>query len=186
MTEPRPSFFRRFFLAFAVFWRMLVNPDFAAAVLRLHRGEPPLAPATEAGAEVAAPVRLVEAPPDAALQLLGLLQQEGRLLDFLQEDVAGYSDAEVGAAARVVHEGCRKVLHEHVELVPVCEEQEGARVTLESGFDAAAVRLAGNVVGHPPFTGTLVHRGWRVAAVKLPKLVDGHDVRVLAPAEVEL
>lgn len=136
--------------------------------------------------EKPAPVILREAAPDAALQLLGLLQSEARFLDFVAENVAGYGDADIGAAARVVHEGCRKVLSAHFELEPVRGESEGGRLTLPAGFDAAAVRLTGNIVGAPPFTGTLVHRGWRAARVNLPKLAEGHDARILAPAEVEL
>ena len=136
--------------------------------------------------EKPAPVVLREATPDAALQLLGLLQSEARFLDFVAENVAGYGDADIGAAARVVHEGCRKVLRAHFELEPVRGEAEGSRLTLPSGFDAAAVRLTGNIVGQPPFNGTLVHRGWRAAKVNLPKLAEGHDARILAPAEVEL
>lgn len=132
------------------------------------------------------PVIVKEATPDAALQLLGLLQKEARFLDFVQENIAGYADAEIGAAARVVHEGCRKVLSQHFELEPVRKEQENTRLTLPKGFDASAVRVSGNIVGAPPFTGLLVHRGWRASRVKLPKVAEGHDISILAPAEVEL
>lgn len=177
MNEPKPSFFSRLALA----WRILIDPGLAAQVDRLRRGELPAPKAPEAR-----PAPLKEPQPDSALQMLGLLQQEGRFIDFLEEDVAAFSDTEIGAAARVVHEGCRTALHQHLSLEPIRQEQEGARVTLEQGFDASAVRLTGNVVGKPPFTGTLMHRGWRVTQVKLPKISEGHDVRVLAPAEVEL
>jgi hypothetical protein len=132
------------------------------------------------------PVIVKEATPDAALQLLGLLQKEARFLDFIQEDIAGYQDGEIGAAARVVHEGCRKVMRQHFDLEPVRKEPENSRLTLPKGFDAASVRVTGNIVGEPPFTGTLIHRGWRAAGVKLPKIADGHDTRIVAPAEVEL
>ncbi|HLF98549.1 MAG TPA: DUF2760 domain-containing protein [Methylococcaceae bacterium] len=144
--------------------------------------QPPAPPPVEKPA----PVILREATPDAALQLLGLLQSEARFLDFVSENVAGYSDADIGAAARVVHEGCRKVLRAHFELEPVRSEPEGKRLTLPAGFDAAAVRLTGNIVGSAPFNGTLVHRGWRAAKVNLPKPAEGHDARILAAAEVEL
>ena len=127
-----------------------------------------------------------ETTPDAALQLLGLLQKEARFLDFVQENVAAYSDAEIGAAARVVHEGCVKVIRQHFELAPVRSETEGSRITLPAGFDAAGVRLTGNIVGQPPFSGTLIHRGFRAVEVRLPKLTEGHDAHVLAQAEVEL
>ncbi|KAF5275150.1 hypothetical protein FQA39_LY18668 [Lamprigera yunnana] len=115
--------------------------------------------------------RIVEKPiatpgdNTAALQLLGPeCSGEARFVDFIQEDVAPYTDAEIGAAARVVHEGCRKVLREHITIAPVRSEAEGSRVTLPAGFDAAAVRLSGNVQGQPPFTGTLGHRGWQANA----------------------
>ena len=131
-------------------------------------------------------VEKLVATDSAALQLLGLMQREARFVDFIQEDVTPYTDAEIGAAARVVHEGCRKVLREHFTLSPVCSEAEGSRITLQAGFDAAAVRLTGNVVGQPPFTGTLSHRGWLVTQVKLPQLTDIQAAKVIAQAEVEL
>ena len=131
-------------------------------------------------------VVIKEYTPDAALQLLGLLQKEARFIDFAQEDVSQYSDADIGAAARVVHEGCRKVLRQHFVLDPVRTEPEGKRITLPKGFDAGSIRITGNIVGTPPFTGTLVHRGWRATEIKLPKITEGHDVKIVAPAEVEL
>jgi hypothetical protein len=132
------------------------------------------------------PVVLKEATPDAALQLLGLLQKEARFIDFIKEDIASFSDADIGVAARVVHEGCNKAINEHFTLSVVRNEQEGAKVTLLEGFDAAAVRLTGNIVGAAPFTGTLVHKGWQVTGIRLPKLTLGHNAAIVAPAEVEL
>lgn len=182
MTERRPSFFARIPLAIGAFWKTLFNGEFAQGVLQLRRCPSPQRP--EPATTTAA--LLQETGPAAALQLLGLLQRDGRFIDFIQEDVAAYSDAEIGAAARVVHDGCRKVIREHFALAPVRSEQEGARVTLEQGFDAGAVRLTGNVVGDAPFIGTLTHKGWNAVETKLPKLTIGHNVNVLAPAEVEL
>jgi hypothetical protein len=182
MTERRLSLPARIWLAIKAFWQILFNGEFAWNISRLRQGAetPPGQPAPGPGA------LLQEAGPDAALQLLGLLQQDGRFIDFIQEDIAGFSDAEIGAAARVVHEGCRKVLREHFTLEAVRTESEGTRVTLETGFDATALRLTGNVVGEPPFTGTLTHKGWVAMETKLPKLAAGHNVNILAPAEVEL
>lgn len=186
-----PGFFSRFFLAFGFFFRFLFNKEFANAVMHIDKSESVTATAEEQVIEtktrpqpVAPPLK--EALPDSALQLLGLLQQEGRFIDFIEEDVTHFSDAEIGAAVRVVHDGCRKALHEHMTTETIREEQEGTRVTLKAGFDPTSVRLTGNVVGQPPFSGTLVHRGWRVKKITLPKLTEGHDVRVLAPAEIEL
>lgn len=132
------------------------------------------------------PVILKESTPDAALQLLGLLQNQARFIDFIKEDIAAYSDADIGVAARVVHEGCNKAINEHFTLAPVRSEQEGGKITLPKGFDAAAVRLTGNIVGEAPFTGTLVHKGWQVTGIRLPKLTQGYNAAIIAPAEVEL
>jgi len=132
------------------------------------------------------PVILKESTPDAALQLLGLLQKEARFIDFIKEDIATYSDADIGVAARVVHEGCNKAINEHFTLAPIRNEQEGEKITLPQGFDAAAVRLTGNIVGSAPFTGTLIHKGWQVTTIRLPKLTQGHNANILAAAEVEL
>lgn len=181
-----PSLLSRIGLAFSAFFCVLGDAQLAArfAALRHGAAAPPPAPAP-APTPAPAPA-LKQASPDAALQLLALLQRDARLIDFAGENLAAYDDAQIGAAARLVHEGCAKVLREQFDIVPVRGEAEGTRITLAAGFDAAAIKLTGNVVGQPPFSGSLSHRGWRVAAVRLPKLADGHDARVLAPAEVEL
>ena len=132
------------------------------------------------------PVVLKEATPDAALQLLSLLQKEARLIDFIKEDIASYQDEEIGAAARVVHEGCIKAIQEHFTLEPVRSEQENSKITIPEGFDASSVRLTGNIVGKPPFTGILIHKGWKISDIRLPKITEGHNVNVIAAAEVEL
>ncbi len=204
MTPDHPSFLSRVAIAIGSFFSILARPDLAADVAGLRDGSSVALPAGEAEAAAAraaapppAPVRAppaapppppppVAAPATAALQLLGLLQREARFIDFVEEDIASYSDADIGAASRVVHEGCRKVLREHFKIAPVRSETEGSRVTLAPGFDAGSVRLTGNVVGQAPFTGTLGHRGWRVTGSELPKLAPGHDAAVLAQAEVEL
>ncbi len=143
-------------------------------------------PAPTTAKETPKPAQLKEATPDAALQLLTLLQQDARFIDFIQEDVANYSDADIGAAARVVHEGSKKTLSTYFELTPVRNEDEESRITLNEGFDATEVRLTGNVVGEAPFTGTLVHKGWKVTNTKLPKIAEGHNTSIVASAEVEL
>jgi hypothetical protein len=198
-----PGFFARIGLAFSV----IGNAALAAQVRALRSGEATIAsPAPEsaptptaapepAPAPVPAPApapKAAPAPaltttgPESALQLLALMQRDARLIDFCQENLGGYDDAQIGSAARLVHEGCVKVLREHFNIEPVRGEAEGSRVSLPAGFDAASVKLTGNVVGQAPFNGTLNHRGWRVAEVRLPQLAPGHDPKVIAPAEVEL
>ncbi len=127
-----------------------------------------------------------EAEHASALFLLGLLQREGRLLDFLQEDVSSFPDADVGAAARLVHDGCRQVLARYVPIAPVRAESEGAQVQVPKGFDANRFRLTGNVTGEGPWSGALKHHGWLATKVELPPVPTTVDVKVLAPAEVEL
>lgn len=195
-STPRalPSFFQRLPIAFGAFFSVLANPAFAARVSALRQPETATSVVTPTATVKAAPVAptpvapppMKETSPDAALQLLGLLQRDARLIDFTQEDLSLYSDADIGGVARVLHEGCSKVLREHFTINPVRPEAEGSRLTLPAGFDARAVRLTGNVVGQAPFTGSLCHRGWRVTDTRLPKLAESHDVRVLAQAEVEL
>lgn len=136
-------------------------------------------------------VSALSAEPDKpsvtpALQLLALFQREGQLVDFLQQDVATFSDAEVGAAARVVHEGCRKALRQHAKISPVRGEEEGSPVTIADGYDAHEVKLTGNVTGKPPYKGVLRHKGWRVDEMRVPVPTKDHDAKVIAPAEVEL
>jgi hypothetical protein len=136
--------------------------------------------------EVTKTVVLKESTPEAALQLLTLLQQDARFIDFIQEDLSGYSDADIGAAARVVHEGSKKTLDTYFTLEPIRNEDEETAITLAEGFNASEVRLTGNVVGSAPFNGTLIHKGWKATQVKLPKLAAEHDASIVAPAEVEL
>jgi hypothetical protein len=156
--------------------------------------EPPAhAPAAPAPAPAVRPVPApapapAPAAPDqgAALHLLAILQREGRLVDFIEEELTGFSDAEIGAAARTVHAGCKKAVSTYFQLEPIYREPEGAPITVAAGFDPGAVRLTGNVVGQPPFKGALRHHGWKCREVKLPSRPGGQDANILAPAEVEL
>jgi hypothetical protein len=158
-------------MALVCFFRIVFRPSFAAAVLPAYRGRPAALP---------------EQIHASGLFLLSMLQREGRLIDFLQEDVASHPDADVGAAARVIHAGCRKVVREYLSLQPVLPDQEGAQVTVAGGFDANRIRLTGNVAGQPPFRGSLRHHGWVAQEVRLPSPPAALDLKVIAPAEVEI
>ena len=134
-------------------------------------------------------------PPPAANQadaeivaFVGLLQDKGRLVDFLMEDVNSYDDTQVGAAARVVHQGCRAVLNEHFKISPVSEAEEGSQITLPADYAADEYRLTGKISGNPPFKGTLLHKGWKADSVKLPRIVNTNENRLpsIAPAQVEV
>ena len=126
------------------------------------------------------------APTAAALQMLAILQREGRLIDFLQEDLSLYEDEQIGAAVRSVHAGCKQGIDSHVTLEPVVADDEGSTITIPAGFDANAIRLTGNVSGNPPFKGVVRHRGWRAAKVDLPQLTSNANAQVVAAAEVEV
>ena len=152
-------------LALRAFWATLTDRDFANRADGLFQ----------------------EATTGPDLRVLAVLQRDGRLVDFLQEEIDGYSDAQVGAAVRDIHRGCRKALRDYFTVEPVLTAPEEAAVDVPAGFDPAAIRLTGNVAGSPPFRGVLKHHGWRVKAVHLPALPKTRDqTSVLAPAEVEI
>jgi Domain of unknown function (DUF2760) len=123
---------------------------------------------------------------DRAVQLLGLLQRDGRLVDFLEEDVSPYPDGQLGAAVRSIHTSCRQVLDRYIKLEPIIASEEDQLVTVPAGFEPAAIKLVGNVAGEPPIQGLLRHRGWRVTEVTLPSLPQGSGRAIVAPAEVEI
>jgi hypothetical protein len=158
-------------LAMRCEWRALRDPSFREKVEPLlgpPKDEKPARPSTE------------------PLRLLALLQREGRLLDFLLEDIQAYADADVGAAVRDIHRKSQAAITEHLVLEPVLPQAEQSQVEIPPGFDPSAVRLTGNVTGQPPFRGTLQHHGWRVKTIKLAPPPEGQDELILMPAEVEL
>jgi hypothetical protein len=191
-SESPLSFFGRLGVAGSAFFRILGDTGFASQVQRLSNpaAPAPTSPTPRSAAAAAAVPKAAELPPErlhgAALSFLSLLQREGRFIDFLQEDLAGFGDADVGAAARAVHAGCRKALTQNLTLEPVLRDAEGASVQVPAGFDANRYRLTGNVAGTGPYRGVLKHHGWVVTAVRLPSLSDAVDPRVLSAAEVEL
>ena len=164
---------------------------FALLLFLVLLAERPKAAPARTAAEA---INLVAAAPAAnqadaeVANFLALLQEKGRLVDFLMDDITGYSDAQVGAAGRVLHEGCRAVLLEHFGIRPMREEGEGSKVTVAPGYAPDDYRLVGRISGEAPFTGTLVHHGWKTEWVKLPRFIRKSDDRppAIAPAEVEL
>lgn len=120
------------------------------------------------------------------LHLLSLLQREGRLVDFFEEDLSRYGDAQIGAAVRSIQENCKKAINKHLMPKAVIDKAEGEDITLEPNFDPSAVKLTGNVTDEPPFRGILRHRGWRAGKLELPTLSGARDSRIISPAEVEI
>lgn len=123
---------------------------------------------------------------DRAVQILALFQRDGRLVDFLEEDVSAYADGQLGAVVRTIHTSCRQVLERYLRIEPIIASEEDQPVTVPAGFDPATIKLVGNVTGQPPIRGLLRHRGWRVTEVNLPSLPQGSGRTILAPAEVEI
>jgi hypothetical protein len=191
-------------LAFSSFFRRLFGKKLSPEVVKylpeeaikgLLPAEPAPAPAPAAApapapAPAAAPPAAKKADGsaqrDGALALLALLQREGRLVDFLREPLDSFGDADIGAAARDVHRGCKKVLEQVFTLEAVMPGEEDAKVSVPKGFDPGEVRLIGEARGEPPFAGTLRHHGWRATKAQLPALADGVDRTIVAPAEVEV
>jgi hypothetical protein len=175
----------RVYLAFLCFFRVLFGKPLPKEVVPAPLEAP--APVLAAPKEIPKPEppKKLDLSP-GALQLLGLLQREGRLVDFLCESIDAYDDATIGVAVRDIHRGCRKVLLEHFGVEPVLTGDENDPVTVEPNFDPGKIRLLGNVAGQPPWKGILRHHGWRAAKITLPVLAEGMDMSVVAPAEVEL
>lgn len=150
------------------------------------------APPKPAAAEAVKPAAPAPQPKNHAqaeiITLLGVFQDKGRLVDFLMDDITPYTDEQVGSVVRAVHQGCKTALQEHFAIVPVAEEAEGAVVTVPAGYPADEFRLVGNLAGEAPFKGTLVHKGWKVKSVKLPRVLHADENRLptIAPAEVEI
>jgi hypothetical protein len=185
------SFWERAGFAFRCFFSILFHaeiPSDIAQKLGKLAGAVQRAP-TAAASPVSRPIEIERSPADTydrAVQMLALLQRDGRLVDFLAENISAYPDAQLGAAVRQIHDTCRQVLDQYVKLEPILNSEEDQPVTLQAGFDAAAIKLIGNLAGAPPIRGVLRHKGWRVKQVTLPPLAQGAGRAVVAPAEVEL
>jgi hypothetical protein len=128
----------------------------------------------------------VDVADTAHLRLLSYLQQTGRLIDFLKEDIAPFSDAQVGAAVRKIHQDCQQILEDLVTIRPLREEGEGSLIQIPKGYNPSEVKIVGNVKGEPPFSGVVVHRGWKVHKRSLPKKIGEQTVDVICPAEIEI
>lgn len=129
----------------------------------------------------------ISVPQDAShLRLLTMLQQSGRLVDFFKEDIKDFNDAEIGAAARQIHDECRKSLEEYVTIRPIMEQNEGEALRIPVGYDTSTIKLVGNVKGQGPYEGVLIHKGWKAHKRSLPKQLNDQSLDIIQPAEVEI
>ena len=179
----------RILLAFRCFFNILFSGELSSDVLTglklTRRGGAAPAPAASKAAAAAAPATPTVRTSDGALQILSIMQRDARLVDFLMEDISSYSDDQVGAAVRELHDQCRDSIARYITLSPVIDGVEGTYAKAP-GSDAALVKFVGNVPAQPPAGGTLRHKGWRAAKVDLPVLSGKQDATVIAPAEIEI
>lgn len=159
----------------------------ALTIAIVPSAEPPLAVA-EAVKPAPLPATHQADPKAEVVMLMGIFQEKGRFVDFLMEDIAPYSDADVGSVARSVHQGCKVALNEHFKIEAISSQGEGASITVPAGYAVDEFRLVGNLSGEAPFTGKVVHKGWRATSVKLPRVLntDKDRLPVIAPAQVEV
>lgn len=180
------SFWERVPYAFRCFFSILSNAEIPRDIAeKLVKPAPP-AEAPEPVTRLKVVEKAVPETFDRAVQMLALLQREGRLIDFLVENISAYPDVQLGAGVRSIHASCQKVLADYVTLEPVLNSEEDQPVTVPEGTDPAAIKLIGNIAGAPPVRGVLRHKGWRVKQVNLPPLPAEAGRMVVAPAEVEI
>jgi Domain of unknown function (DUF2760) len=183
------GFWERIAIAFRCFFSILFDGDIPKDIVQQRVKPAGQVQTPAAQASVSRPQEM-ERPAseafDRAVQMLALLQRDGRLIDFLAENISPYPDAQLGAAARTIHEACRNVLEHYVKLEPILNSEEDQPVSVQGGFDPAAIKLIGNVTREPPIRGVLRHKGWHVKEVNLPPLPQGSGRMVIAPAEIEL
>jgi len=177
----------RILLAFQAFFNLLFSGELSAdtlTALNLTK-RTGASPKAAAPAPAAAPAAPTVRTSDGALQLLGILQRDSRLIDFLQEDIASYEDDQIGAAVRELHDQCRDAIARYVTLAPVIDGVEGTYAKAP-GQDANLVKFVGNVPAQTPPGGTLRHKGWRATKVDLPNLPAKQDPTIIAAAEIEI
>jgi hypothetical protein len=182
---------QRILIAIRVFFAVLFHGQIALQVAEILKkpaaSQPPTAVELPRAEERPAKPAAKAVVRSEAVTLLATLQREARLVDFVKESLAGYSDAQIGAVARDVHRDCGAVLQRLFELAPVVQEGEGAEIEVAGGFDAGRFHLTGNVVGEPPFRGRLAHHGWIATACNLPAWTGSKEsATIIAPVEVEL
>ncbi len=170
--------------AFKAFWTVLTGkeylPEQISSEQEVKTEEP--TPAKEA-AETTAKNSAADFENGAIYTLL-LLQREGRMIDFLQEDISAYDDSQIGAAVRQIHEGSRKVLQENFDVIPVINEMEGNQVQVAGDYDPSETTLVGSHPSEGPYKGTLQHKGWKALKVSLPTRTGDVNEKVIYPAEV--
>jgi len=177
----------RIAIAFRAFIAALASAQKAGRLLSaLEEPAPPLAYVEQRHPHETVSER---APParSEALTLLAALQREARMVDLVKQPLAGFTDEQIGAAARNVLGDCAAVLDRFFALQPMSSQEEGSAFEVPRGYDPGCYKLSGSVEGSGPFRGRLVHHGWRATTVKLPAWTGSKEAtQIIAPAEIEI
>jgi hypothetical protein len=180
----------RFGLGLRILFRIWSDEAFAEQVKDLEAGKLTQASKPKAAPKVepaSAPREVKVSRRSEALTLLAALQREARFVDFIKEAIAGYSDAQIGAAVRHIHKSCGGVLDRFFAVQPLAQEAEGQPIEVPRGFDPAQFRLTGSVSNEPPFRGKISHQGWKATKCELPEWTGSEAASlVVAPVEVEI
>jgi hypothetical protein len=173
----------RISLAFRSFFSILFGGSLPADIAQAFGYGKPGPAKAAAPTPAAAPPKPQASAADGAVQVLGVLQRDSRLIDFLMEDISAYTDDQVGAAIRDVQVQAKQSLERYLKLQPVIDAVEETTVTT-AGMDATSYKLIGKV---PPngkaASGVLRHRGWKAGQVELPAAKPSN---ILVPAELEV
>lgn len=160
------------------FWRILRDADAARKVSTLLQPEEPTVKPAE---------RKRRPGRNDALNVLAALQREARLVDFLNESLDAYSDAQIGTAVRDIHRDAGAAIQRMFGIGPVLDQPENAAVEVPKGYSPNRYKLTGTLEGEPPYRGTLCHHGWQAAHCEVPEWHGDEDGRMcIAPAEVQV
>jgi hypothetical protein len=133
------------------------------------------------------PTAAPSAPPgparSEAITLLATLQRETRLVDLVKEPLEGFSDAQIGAAARPCLQQCARTLDRLFGIHPATEEPEGALSEVPESASPTRYQWVGEGTASQ---GRVVHHGWEAARCELPQWTGpAEDTRMIAPIQLE-
>ncbi len=179
-------------IAIGAFLKVLVNPEFGRRIkqvaLDMKTGAGDVSIQVTAAEKLADPsVRIddTDSRRSGALQIITALQKEGRLLDFLEENLGQYSDSDIGSAVRSIHEGCKKVIGQMLVKKVILEQEEGSVYRINADYDAHSIKLSGRVREQFPLKGVVIHPGWQAVELNLPNYNQNNEM-IINPAEVEV
>ena len=170
------------------FCKLLFNSELSASFDQLiTEGSAAKIESKPAAAAPSAPNKPIVPARSDAISLLSALQREARLLDLVTESLDGYSDAQIGAAAKEVLRDSGSVIERMFGLKPMTDAADGSELETPAKFEASEYRLTGSVSGSGPFRGTVAHHGWKATKCDVPKWTgDKSSAMIIAPIELEI